>query len=754
MDTPARLRKNNCLKYIVVLIILSLGSLELPLSAFGEEKAPNRVPKIDSSIKVDAVLDEEVWDKALVMELKYEVRPSENVPPPVRTEVLLAYNETHLFAAFRAYDPDPTQIRARFSDRDQLWEDDWVALNFDTFNDERRSFLLVCNPLGIQADNIEETNANSSEWDIIWESQGKITNAGYQVEIAIPFSSMRFQRSDEDQLWGFDAIRSYPRSVRHHIGLFPRDRDNNCYLCQTEKLIGFAGVIPGKNLEIDPTASYALTQERTIDDGISGPFNDSRSEDIGFTAHWGVTPNVTLSTAVNPDFSQVEADASQLDINTQFALYYSERRPFFLNGIEYFNTRLRTVHTRTLADPRWGAKLTGKEGGHSIGAFFVEDEITNYLIPSSQGSDISNVDKKNQSAVIRYKYDIGRSSNIGMVATDRETDDAYNRMGGVDGGFRFTPQDWVRFQYLYSVSQYPVEVLEDEDINDQPESEFYGSAFDVSYNHSTSGLDWYGVYREMTPNFRADLGFIPQVDFRYSEAGLGYTWQEDSDNWWTSLNWGGAYEYEVDFRSTILNRGVGSWFNFSGQRESYFNLYGRTGSRHYDSKEFDLSYVWFEYGFQATGDLSMELEFQIGEQIDYENTRKGNQFWSEYDIVYQFGKHLSTSFTQEYEHLNVSGGRLYTANISYLRLVYQFNPRMFVRTVVQYVDYRFDPTLYEDEQSLRYQALFNQFLFSYKLNPQTVFYLGYSDYSSGEEEYVIRQTNRTVFAKLGYAFVL
>jgi len=351
---------NSTHQYIIMKIFIFMTALLFlitPKQVFSDPgivakagDVPYRVPLVETPVKVDAVLDEEVWEKAVKIDANIEVQPGENIPAPVRTEVLLAYSETHFYAAFRAYDPDPSQIRAHVSDRDKIYSDDWVALILDTFNDQRRTYDFFSNPLGIQGDQIENSGNGGGAWDAIWDSHGKITKYGYVVEMSIPFSSLPFQHIDGDQIWSFDAVRSYPRNVRHHIGAFPRDRNNNCYMCQSLKLIGFAGAIPGKNIEIDPTFSAGTTQERA--DETSGPFKvKDRSYDPGVTARWSFTPNMTLSATANPDFSQVEADVAQMDINTQFALYYPEKRPFFLEGADFFGTSLQAVHTRMLAEP-------------------------------------------------------------------------------------------------------------------------------------------------------------------------------------------------------------------------------------------------------------------------------------------------------------------------------------------------------------------------------------------------------------------
>ena len=257
------MRNSNICGFLFILIINSLTAQEND-SLKTKEKVYYTVPKVNSKINVDAYLDEPFWKEAVKINANIEVSPGENIEAPVKTEVLIAYDDTRVFVAFIAYDPDPSEIRARYCDRDNIWDDDWVLILFDTFNDQRRSYDFCCNPFGIQADQIETPTGGGGDWDAIWDSDGRITDEGYIVEMAIPFSSLNFPSGEGDQVWGFDAVRSYPRSVRHHIGTWVRDRDNNCYMCQAEKLIGFAGASPGKNIELVPTFNVLCALSRLI----------------------------------------------------------------------------------------------------------------------------------------------------------------------------------------------------------------------------------------------------------------------------------------------------------------------------------------------------------------------------------------------------------------------------------------------------------------------------------------------------------
>lgn len=726
--------------------------LVTPSPLFAQNGSPTteqRVPKVTSQVEVDAVLDEDAWRLALSMDLNFEVRPGENIPPPVRTEVLLAYTDTHLLAAFRAFDPDPSAIRATITDRDAMYGDDWVALVIDTFNDQTRTFDFFCNPLGIQGDEIESPNGGGA-WDAIWDCDGQITSEGYVVEMAIPFSSMRFQQSDGDQIWGFDAVRSYSRDVRHHIGLFARDRNNNCYMCQAVKLVGFEGATPGRNIEIDPTVYGVFTQER--DDFPNGQFAERAKEfEPGVTAKWGLTPSLTMNATVNPDFSNVEADVAQLDINTQFALYYPERRPFFLEGASFFNTPFRAVHTRTLADPLWGTKLTGKEGANAIGLYTVHDDLTNILFPGVQGSSRTSLTQKSVGSVLRYRRDLGGSSNIGALITDREGGDYFNRLGGVDGLWKMTPKDQIHFQVLGSHTSYPAAVADD---YDQPSRGFTGGAYDFFYLHATRAHDWYLGYRQVDRDFRSDLGFMPQAGYRSARVGWGHTWNNGPDNWWNMLNFGSGLDGEWDLDGNLLERSYSFWFNYAGLAQTFFDLDGTFGRQRYNGIDFNDRYLHADFGIRPSGWVFFVINATYGDRIDYSNSRPGTRWLVDPYAELKLGKHVTLGLSHTFEHLAVDEGRLYTANISQARIMYSFSRRVFLRSILQFRSYDRDTDLYTFEIDEESRSLFSQLLFSYKINPQTVLYLGYSDNYSGDQDIGLTQANRTLFVKMGYAFVM
>ena len=740
------------------LIVIGLLTSGMPLSGgAGQEvpaaaAAPRRIPRTKLPIKMDGRLDDPAWQQAWSMELAYEVSPGENIPARVRTVVRAIYDDRHVYFAFEAYDPEPAEIRAHLTDRDQNGSDDWVLVVLDTFNDARRSFDFMVNPLGIQSDFVEVRGQDEeSVWDTIWDSAGVMTDWGWSVEMKIPFSSLRFQHGEGNQVWGLDAVRNYPRSQRYRFGLFPRDRDNNCYLCQAIKIEGFEGASPGHNLEIVPTLTGSRTDRRP--DFPDGSFEkDDQRLEAGVTARWGITPNMVVSGTVNPDFSQVEADALQMSVNEPFALFYPEKRPFFMEGADFFTTPLRAVYTRTFRDPIWGLKLTGKEGSHTVGAYVVRDEMLNLLFPGSQGSSGTSLDMPSTGSVFRYKHDFGESYTFGALFTDREGDGYANRLASLDGQLRFTATDEIRFQVLGSQTRYPGEVAAD---FNQPEGTFEDWGVDVLYLHSSRSVNIWGIFRKIGADFRADLGFMPQVGFQGYNGGMEYVWNPPENSWYSSFRLEGDFVRHEDGDGRLLDQQGLVSFQYEGEPLlSHFSATARRKQVLYNNVEFNLNQLSLHQCFKPDGHSHAFINLDWGEVVDYTNTRPGRRLRIYPGLMYNLGRHLLLDGFLIYERLTEDPGWLYTANLAQLNATWQFTPRMFLRSIFQYSRYEYNPDLYIVPVAPESSQFSTQILFSYKLNPQTVLFLGYSDNRLGSQDYALTQSDRTFFMKIGYAWTL
>lgn len=735
----------------VVFIILMM-SLPWSIGFAQEETAPLNVPRINSEPEIDGNLEEPYWRNALKLELKYEVNPAENIEAPVRTEVYLAYNKTHLFIAFRALDPRPDEIRANFLDRDSLFQDDWLGVILDTFNDEKRSLNFFCNPLGMQADLVEFDNMSGSDigWDALWDSAGKLHSWGYAVEMAIPFSQLEFQEKDGEQIWGFDAIRSYPRAVRHHLGLFPRERNNACYLCQAVKLKGFAGIEKGKKIEINPTLTTIYSQHRP--DFPNGDLEKKNSNnDLGLTGSWGITNNINMAATLNPDYSQIEADAAQIDVNRNTALYFQEKRLFFLKESDFFRTRLNLVYTRAMVNPNWGTKISGKEGSHTFAGYFVEDDFTNLLIPGTTYSRSTSLAEKNTSSIVRYKKDFGSRNTIGVLFTGRESDNYHNRVLSLDGKFWLSEKDSIQIQHAASFTQYPGEISGS---FAQENDDFNGQATDIFYTHSGRNINAWGKYQSIDNSFRSDLGYIPLVNQKNYMGAIAYQFIPDERTWWSSAFIRPSYTYHENQQGEKLLDYVQVEASINLTKQTSISIATFSGEQFYGGKYFDNNYFDLNISSTPNGSFSVGTYLRYGDQIDYNHARPGSRLTINPYFDIRVNKSLFFRGGLTWERMSVDEGELYNAGFIDMVAYYQFDARSYLKVHLKHMRQQFDPQLYAFNQDPENKDLYLQLMYSYKINPRSVLYLGYIENQMGNDLIPLTTKDRTVFLKLGYSWQL
>jgi hypothetical protein len=393
------------------------------------------LPRLDAAeIVLDGTMDEPEWAEAALLSAFTQVEPVEGAPASERTEVRIFYTPSALYIGIRAYTSQPSRLRATLAERDRILRDDHVQILLDTFNDRRRAYAFYVNPFGIQQDGIHTEGAGrrGSERvdfspDFLFQSRGRLTGDGYVVEVHIPFKSLKFASAARGD-WGLNVIRSIAATGAEESWA-PLTRNDPSRLAQSGTLVGLRDLRPGMLVEVNPT----LTGRRdgTVRDGAlrHGPVEP----DAGLNLRWGVSSNLTLDATVNPDFSQVEADAGQITANERFAISLAEKRPFFLEGAEVFSTPEPLVYTRAIVNPVAGAKLTGKVGAYGIGYLGALDESP------LTGGTTSYAPRRERALfqLVRVQRDVGRGSSVGLLVTDREAGDEFNRVAGVDGRFRF-----------------------------------------------------------------------------------------------------------------------------------------------------------------------------------------------------------------------------------------------------------------------------------------------------------------------------
>jgi hypothetical protein len=404
-----------------------------------------------------------------------------------------------------------------------------------------------------------------------------------------------------------------------------------------------------------------------------------------------------------------------------------------------------------MREPQWGLKLTGKEGTHTIGAYVVNDEVTNLIIPGSESSDFTVLEQPNTATVLRYKFDVGNRFTLGGIFTNREGTGYLNRVAGIDADLRLSSKDRVFVQVLSSSTRYPEEVAED---FDQPEGTIDDWAAEIFYSHNTRSWMWWAVLSDIGADFRADLGFMPQVNYKHREAGLGYQWNATETSWYSRMDIKAKVADSVDQTGFLLFHEDVVQFTIEGPIQSHSVVRPSQVREGYNGQEFDFDRLRLHFCAKPDRHSHVWLNLHGGGQIDYANTRPGDFLNLNGGFWYRFGRHLYVEPTYTRERMEVDEGWLYTSTIGQLSASWQFNPRCFVRAILQHVSDQFNTGLYTDDRDPEEQRLFTQFLFSYKLNPRTVFFLGYSDNSFANQDYGLTRGDRTIFAKIGYAWVL
>jgi hypothetical protein len=681
---------------------------------------PLEVRPAASPVHVDGRLAEAAWSTATPIPVAFEWYPSDNTAAPVATEALVTYDERNLYVAFRASDPQPDRIRARFHERDAATEDDLVGFYLDPFNDERRAYQFRVNPLGVQIDaiNSDVEGTEDFSWDGIWESAGELTADGYVVEVAVPLQQLRIPSGTGPQTWGFLAIREWPRDVSHRLRSVRTDQNRDCLVCQFHDLRGFETRAGGRNIEVTPTLTAS----------------NADALDAGLSARWSITPGTSLQATLNPDFSQVEADAAQLDVNTRFALYFPERRPFFVEAADFFETRLPLVFTRTIADPSAGLKLTGKSGPHLYGLLLARDEITNLLLPSAESSRDFSLARRSTSAFARYRAELGQSATAGGLVSSRRGVDYENTVVAADGYYRATERDSLRLQVAGSRTAYPGAVIEAED---QPAGTFSGHALRSSYNHTDRLWTWLADYSELAPGFRADSGFVSQVGVRTGYAAVERRIRGGEGRWFRNLfvSAGGDATREFDGAWNEWGADLGATYQGPWQSEISFNL--APNQEYYRGRTYHNFRHSISGSIQATRDVALGLSVNAGEAIDFTNEQPADFVTVTPSATVNLGRRVRAELDYAYQQFQTpAGDEIFTVHLPQARLLVHFNRRTFARAVVQYetVDRPTDPS----------DDLFTQLLFSYRVNPQTVFLAGYSN--DGIED-------AAVFAKVSYAWL-
>jgi hypothetical protein len=732
--------------------LISLNSVFLLANSSSDDlknsKPTIEAVKIDKPIELTGKLDNPLWLKAVPVELNYEVTPGDNTPAPQKTLVRVLYDDKNIYFGFECVDTNPNQIRANVSDRDKIFQDDYVIVCIDTYGDFQKSYEIAVNPFGIQGDLAATMNNEDSSLDWIWFSAASKSEKGWNAEIAIPFSSLNFPNVDE-QNWRLNIIRTIPRQSRVQVSWVPIDKNLTSLMPQAGYLKGIKNIHPSGLVELLP---YAMGQQAGKLSDNSNPGSgikyDSFQGRVGGGVKYSPGPEFALDAVINPDFSQIESDAAQISVNTTFALSYTEKRPFFLIGNELLISSV--YYSRSINDPLVAARINGKSGSLSYLYMGAYDRNTIFVIPGEEGSNTVGTNLKSFVNIGRLRYDIGDETFIGTQIMTRDLSGGHNYLIGFDWNYKF----WSN--WYFSGQGYLSQTKELNDVTVLSSNREFGQ---TGYNASFNGEEYWGNgihldllhgsknyyfdfgYRNFSPTFQTYNGLLDQVGFnQYSMSHEYDFYPEKSFVDYGALGIGSYLRY--DYYGTKREQVIQPYLSLT--------LKGQTNVQLQYLLVNDESFggIWFDGINRGSIYINSRPLNEI--QLSF-NGQLGKFIYRSRSPLMGFGHTLSASLTLKptpqlnialsYVRARLSNNQtdelLYDGNIYRAVAIYQFSPEIFFRTIFQY-----------DSFSQAYQVYP---LFSYKLNAFTTFFAGVtSDYLNYGDNYGVTNTNQQYFVKVQY----
>jgi hypothetical protein len=706
-----------------------LRLLATALSVFGictfASAQDNPVPELrarhaDVPPKLDGILDDAVWSTdALPMDKWVSYNPMRGEPALQRTDVWVAYDDKALYFAFRCYDTEPGQIRTTISKRDNVWNDDWVGVSLDSSRTSQVAYHMFVNPSGIQMDALN-TGANGEDTspDWVWDSAGRVDGEGYVIEMRLPLESIRF-RSGTDVRMG---IMFFRRISRLGVSWSWPEMTPGQWVFETHVPVVFSELRQRRIFEVIPSAVFSRNQARLASEGWPDPITESH---FGASLKYGLTSTVTLDTTFNPDFSQVESDAFEVEVNQRFPVFFSEKRPFFMEGLGLFNlagtgydSTMRTaVHTRHIIDPGTGAKLTGTAGRQTFAVLSANDQF-----PLGEKSRIFTIG--------RATRNYGPGEYAGVLFTDTEFRNEYNRVGGGDIALRHGQYFRWNASFLSSYSR-SLEGSSKDGIGTQG-----------SYNFSTRRVNISGQIEHYDRGFQMDTAFINRV-------GVTRGWQYQEYQFYPDKTGNGRVKriapflWFVEAQDRVQGGSErfylpGIRFNFT--RQGYLRLDVGRGHETFVGERFTIGRLHADGGAQFLRWLNIYGQFERGPGIFYDPVDPfgGTRTATFLRVILQPNAKLNHNISYNYVDFSRSetGEKVYDVHIINLRNTYQFNRHFLMRVIAQLDTSR--------------HLVLGDFLASYELVPGTVVHLGYGSLLEELVTENYRPVARALFFKASY----
>ena len=707
---------------------LALAAFVLLMATAGFAQTADNIPitRAAAAPKIDGVLDDEAW-KVTPLPMTFDQWVSygpvrgDKMPEIYRTEVRVTYDDRNIYFAFHCFDNEPDKIRTTVSRRDSAFNDDWVAISLDSAGTGQTAYHLFSNPSGSQMDAIN-TSASGEQFDadIVWYSVAKTTADGYVVEIQVPLQTLRFKGGDNVRM----GLMFFRKISRTGVSYSWPEMLPGQWVFDHPSHVVFGNLKPRRLLELLPSVTYGVRQERTASSSSWGDADNDTH--VGASGKFGITSGVTLDGTINPDFSQVESDLFQITVNQRYPLFFSEKRPFFMEGMGLFNVahgdNMRTaVHTRKIVDPIFGAKLTGTVGKTTFGVLSANDDHPGDV--GDRGDEFA--DRNKLSTIGRATYALRRSDYVGGIFTQTQHAGRSNFAAGADLSIRPSSTQQVTASFLTTQTS-------------DSTSDTQGNEAHASYNYETRRFQTGWQIEHYDRDFQMDTAFYRRTGFT---AGTTFNelnfYPRSGQNFWlhrvTTFLFG---KYGTDRIQNGDEYFAGTGIRASFSRQGNLNIetsYGEEAWRGQQFKAYNKIFVFS--GMQAVRWLNVYGGIGYGPAIYYDDVApfQGVSTGSFWGMTFQPNQHLSQNIEGNTSKLDreSTGENVYDVLAVNSRTTYQFNKHFLMRLLAQY-----------DSDSHR---VLTDFLASYEFVPGTVFHAGYGSlYERGQSDPIASDTNSPV----------
>jgi hypothetical protein len=693
----------------------------LVAAAYADGETPTiRIPRVTRAPTLEDFLNGVPREAEAVVTQFIQFDPKDGDPVSQPTAAYLSYDDRNLYVGWICKD-DPSQIRAHMVKRDNLLGEDRVSVAIDTFHDHRRNYWFDVNPYGIQMDGTTTDAQDDFSFDTVWYSEARLTADGYVVLQTIPFKSLRFPKKPL-QDWAIQLGRMIQRNVEMSCWPHITRRLLPGWTAQFGHAEGIESISPGRNIQFIPYGIVSRARYLETEGDQAPRFVSDTDPRLGVDAKMVLRDALALDMTVNPDFSQVESDQPQVTINQRYEVYFPEKRPFFIENAPMFQTPETLFFSRRIADPQFGVRLSGKFGGWALGALVADDRAPGRTLDESD----LGAGKRALIEVVRLQREIGRESRLGMLVTSRDFAGASNRVFAADSRIRLTPNWTWTSQIMGS------------DTHTSDGRRMSGPAFTTAISHSGEHFSAQSLFRQLSPDFRADLGFIPRIDIREWHNEGGYTWRPEKG---PLLNFGSDAGADViwDTKGRLQDWEVGPEIFVEFKRNTRFAIERAASYELFDGIEFRKNMTSLTFNCEYLGWLGFHVWSNHGAAVNYYPNFGVKPFLADLtdsstEIIFRPTSQLIIDSAYIYNRLHtrrdsgpgwgLAPAAIFTNHIARTKINYQFTRELSLRAILDYSAVLPNQSLVSLEKTKKLGA---DLLLTYLVNPWTALHVGYTD---------------------------